>query len=111
MITEDFNKVLQERIYKIQKILAAKSEEYVRNDNKMHNFDKGSDLTGKSREDVLLGFALKHWISVNDILDDMSKGKLPTRELVDEKLGDWINYMCLLEASIIDKINTHERMD
>jgi hypothetical protein len=48
---------------------------------------------------------MKHWISVTDILDKMDDGELPSRNLLDEKLGDWIVYMFLLEASIVDKVN------
>jgi hypothetical protein len=40
-----------------------------------------------------------------DILNDIEKGTLPKEEVVDEKIGDLINYLILCEASIKDKIN------
>lgn len=106
MNTEEFNKVINERTEKIKKILTSKAKEYAnqKTDDRLHNFNKGSKITGQQREDVLMGFAMKHWISVTDILDKMREGQLPSKELLDEKLGDWIIYMCILEASIIDKI-------
>ena len=107
MKTNDFNKVVENRLDLIKTTLIQKAKEYAdsENDNRLHNFDKGTLFTGKKREDVLLGFAMKHWISVTDILDNMDKGILPTKEFLNEKLGDWTTYMVLLEASIIDKID------
>lgn len=108
MKTKEFNAVVKSRLTLIEQTLASKGEEYadLKNDNKMHNFDKGAQITGKTREDVLIGFAMKHWISVTDILDKIREtGELPSRTLLDEKLGDWTCYMLLLEASIVDKIN------
>lgn len=110
MRTDKFNEVIERRLEAVRSTLISKAKEYAdnKNDNRMHNFDKGSKFTGEKREDVLLGFAMKHWISVTDILDKMDDGELPSRNLLDEKLGDWIVYMCLLEASIVDKINHKE---
>jgi hypothetical protein len=107
MKTKSFNEVVERRLENIKNTLVSKGQEYADNinDDKLHNFKKGERFTGKKREDVLLGFAMKHWISVTDILDKMDTGELPTRELLDEKLGDWQVYMVLLEASIVDKIN------
>jgi hypothetical protein len=35
----------------------------------------------------------------------MEAGNLPKEEVVDEKIGDLINYLILCEASIKEKIN------
>jgi hypothetical protein len=42
------------------------------------------------------------------MLDDMDKGKFPKTEIVDEKIGDLINYLILCEASIKDKIKEND---
>lgn len=107
MNTAQFENIIEARLKAIKETLINKAKEYAdnENDNRLHNFDKGSKFTGKKREDVLLGFAMKHWISVTDILDKMDKGELPNKTLLNEKLGDWIVYMCILEASIVDKID------
>lgn len=89
-------------------MLESKGEEYSKEDNKLHNFDVGAKITGKLREEVLLGFLLKHQISLLDIIEDIKVNKLPSRELIDSKLGDIINYHILLEASIIDRIDKEE---
>lgn len=109
MKTKDFEKIIEARLEAIKQTLVDKAKEYAdnKNDNRLHNFDKGSKFTGKKREDVLLGFAMKHWISVTDILDKMDGGVLPDKTLLNEKLGDWIVYMFLLEASITDRIDNN----
>lgn len=99
-----FYKLVDERLSKITSTLASKGNEYSTPGNKLHNFDRGANITGQTREIVLLGFLLKHQISILDIIDKIEVGVLPTRKLLDEKLTDIINYYILLEASIVDRI-------
>lgn len=106
MTTDFFKKVLSDTIKEIEKTLGVKALEYVRNNNAMHNFDAGSRITKQIREEVIYGFALKHHISIADIRNDIKEGKLPTKEVVEEKFGDAINYLILEKASILDRINT-----
>ena len=100
MTVEFFDNVVRERTEKIIQVLSEKAKEYRRNDNPMHNFDKASAITGMSRERALFGFALKHLISFQDILDDLDKGITPDYSKVDEKIGDLINYLILCESSL-----------
>lgn len=111
MNTKEFDEVILRRLDLIETTLTQKAAEYAVGEDRLHNFNKGAAFTGKSREEVLLGFAMKHWISLTDILDGINNGVLPTKAKLDEKLGDWISYMCLLEASIVDKMNKNERVD
>lgn len=107
MNNESFEIVLNKALGRSKYVLGEKAKEYVRNGDRLHNFNRGAEISGESRERVLKGFMLKHLISVFDIIDDLDKGILPSRELVDEKLGDSINYMLLLEASLNDKIDNN----
>ena len=104
MEVEHFDQILEDRIRKIRLSLLIKGKEYRRNNDPLHNFNRGAKLSGQSREKVLWGFALKHHVSFLDMLDDMDAGKFPKIETVDEKIGDLINYLILCEASIKDKI-------
>jgi len=99
-----FDEVLENRLQAIRLSLLIKGKEYRRNNDPLHNFNRGAKLSGQSREKVLWGFALKHHVSFLDMLDDMDNGKFPKIETVDEKIGDLINYLILCEASIKDKI-------
>lgn len=104
MNTEYFDEILESRIKKIKMSLQIKGKEYIRNNDPLHNFNRGAELSGQSREKVLWGFALKHHVSFLDMLDDMDLGKFPEIDMVDEKIGDLINYLILCEISIKDKI-------
>jgi hypothetical protein len=104
MTTEFFEQILQERVDKSINTLQVKAKEYRRNNNPMHNFERAADIFDISRERALWGFALKHLVSFQDILNDIDKGIIPSESLVDEKIGDLINYLILSEASIKDKI-------
>ena len=101
---KEFNEILDIRLKKTKEILSSKSKEYSTDSNKLHNFDRGASMTGKIREEVILGFALKHHISILDMVDNINNNILPTEVLVDEKIGDLINYLILLEASIKERI-------
>jgi len=105
MTGEEFDKIVDARIHKIKETLSIKAKEYRRNDNALHNFEAGAYISGKSPLVVLDGFLLKHIVSYNDMINDISEGKLPTEAYVDEKLGDIINYFVLQEAQIKKLIN------
>lgn len=46
---------------------------------------------------------IKHFVSVQDIIEDLEYDVKPTRELLDEKVGDAIVYLILLKALMIDE--------
>lgn len=105
MTEKEFQHVLTTRLTKIKETLSSKAKEYATDADKLHNFNIGARITGQTREKVLWGFALKHYISFLDILENLDKGQLPSEALVDEKIGDLINYLVLVEASIKDRLN------
>ena len=108
MKTIDFNKVIEHRLSECKRILIEKAKEYAKgDDDRMHNFNRAAQITDECREKALFGFFLKHLVSVMDIVDDMNKNPnyIPAKPLVEEKCGDAINYLLLLEASIEDKRN------
>lgn len=105
MTQEEFDKVIENRLQKIKETLLIKGKEYIRNNDPLHNFNVAARINNVSREKALWGFALKHYVSFLDILNDIDNNILPSTEKVDEKIGDLINYLVLCEASIKDKIN------
>ncbi len=106
MTVEKFDEEVDKVCTSIKDVLSIKAKEYRRNDNPLHNFDVGTQqsTSGETREDVIWGMARKHFISVQDIKNDVKLGKIPNREILDEKYGDLINYLILEKASILDKI-------
>lgn len=109
MNSKDFNELVEARCSKIKATLASKGKEYSTDDDKLHNFNKAGIRSGQSREKALMGMKLKHEISIDDIILNLDKGILPTIEIMDEKIGDIINYFVLLEACLLDRIRKNER--
>ena len=108
MTEQRFDKVVEEVCEQVKQTLLIKAKEYRRQNNPFHNFDVGSQRSGLIREKVLDGFLLKHEISIADMTNDLVDGKLPTKELLDEKFGDNVIYLIIKKASIIDKIEQDE---
>lgn len=104
MTEQSFDILVQERVQKIQQTLVEKGKEYKRNSDPLHNFNMAAQLGNVTREKALWGFALKHYVSFMDILNDIEKGTLPKEAVIDEKIGDLINYLILCEASIKDRL-------
>ena len=101
---QDFEEVIKQTLAACKEVMISKGREYRRNNDPFHNFNQGAKLTGKTREEVIWGFALKHFISVQDIKADMLQGKMPTEALLNEKYGDLLNYLLIEKASIMSKI-------
>lgn len=97
----EFNKVVEERIEKIRKVLADKGAEYATNDDRYHNFRIAARMLGTTPEKALKGMMVKHEVSVMDLIElaEKSPEKL-TAALIDEKIGDNINYLILLEGML-----------
>lgn len=101
-----FDQLVKERCEKLVNTISVKGKEYRRNNDVFHNFNRTSQITGETPERALLGFMLKHFVSVLDIIDDLDKGIIPKEEIVDEKLGDLCTYVVILETML--KKRNHE---
>lgn len=100
-----FENVVNATLDKCKETLVIKAKEYRRNNNPFHNFERGAELSGFDDVQVLKGFLLKHEVSINDIINDYSvDGILPTEAMLDEKIGDILNYYLILKAMFIQKI-------
>jgi len=104
MNKEQFDNILLERLDRIKSTLYSKAEEYSTDKDKLHNFNRASVINQESREKALWGMATKHLVSVLDIIHNTNKGTYPTKEVVDEKFGDLINYLILCEISLKEDI-------
>jgi hypothetical protein len=105
MNSEIFNGIVERRLSLITSILLNKSKEYSKNDNRLHNFDMASEIGQESREKALKGMMMKHVVSTFDMInlfeDNDSKAiNNLTDAYIEEKIGDFINYLILLEAMI-----------
>lgn len=104
MNQETFNRIVDERCATIKRVLASKAKEYARGE-RLHNFKRAAGFMGKTPETACWGFAMKHFTSIADMIDDVEAGALPNEAVVDEKIGDAINYLILLEALLAERFS------
>lgn len=104
MDTQEFmNSVLNNRLFLTEKVLGSKADEYARGD-RLSNFKKAAQLMNCTPEKALFGFVAKHIVALSDFVNDLDSGVNQTPERWTEKTGDIINYMILLEALIIERV-------
>jgi hypothetical protein len=75
--------------------------------DRLVNFHTGSEITGLTPMQTLWGYLAKHLASVRDIVN----GKVVSREVLREKIGDSRNYLVLLEALALDGGTPSESMN
>lgn len=95
MNAEQFNLHVKERISKCLDTLGVKAQEYAHDYDRLRAFRAAGVLEHSSAEKALGGMLAKHIVSIYDMLNDPfhhSQAKW------DEKIGDAINYLLLLDA-------------
>jgi len=105
MNTNNFNEIVETRVAAIKSVLTRKAKEYSSDTDRLHNFKVAAKLSREETtpEQALFGMMRKHLTSVIDMVEDTATGKYPDDALRDEKIGDSINYLILLEALLIER--------
>jgi len=107
MNQEKFDEILERRIELIRSVLSRKRAEYAPGGgDRLHNFKRAANMLSCSPERALVGMLSKHLVSILDMVDAIDqRGEFPLWELVEEKIGDSINYLILIEAMIKERIS------
>ena len=98
-----FDQVLKTQLQQCAKVLGLKGAEYSKNADRFSNFKDAARIEQTTPEKALLGMMVKHEVSVRDIVEKLPDS-LPTEAMLDEKIGDWINYLILLKGLISERI-------
>lgn len=98
MTFDTFEELLDRRLEAIRSTLATKASEYAKSDDRLHNFKRAAAIQDETPAEALVGMWSKHLVSVLDIVDAYGLGQHTPSAVIDEKLGDAINYLILLEA-------------
>lgn len=96
---KDFDKIVNNELAYVQKLLTSKKAEYNLTDDRFDSFKHGAEITGWTPEQVLLGYWTKHLASIIEMVN--------SKEVFDdarwqEKLTDSINYNLLLLGLVKD---------
>lgn len=108
MNSEEFNQHVQKVFDRTSKVLLKKTDEYATNDNVFHVFDNATGLSLHNvNTSVAWEMAIKHLQSIKDILRNVEYKNFEklNEALIDEKFGDFINYLILIEGMLKQKIN------
>jgi len=104
----DFDKIVNDRLNKTRELLLVKGKEYVRGDDRFHNFVRAAEMNRTTPTRALHGMLTKHLVSILDITDSFDIKNYPSKELISEKIGDIITYLCLQEALMYSIIDTNK---
>jgi hypothetical protein len=92
--------VVQRRIQLIKDVLETKNSEYADKDDVFKAFTESLPLSfHDTKQAVAWEFMVKHLQSIKMIIEAKAKtGKIPDEKMLEEKIGDAINYLILIEG-------------
>lgn len=107
MTKSEFDRVLSRRLGKIERVLGIKAEEYSSAEDRLHNFKRGAAMLQITPEAHCIYLMSKHLISILDMVDNVTQRppNVCAWEKWDEKVGDAINYLVLLEALVWERLD------
>ena len=111
MTPEDFSKkIVDKRISLIKETLTKKGAEYNTSQDRFSHFDKSTEISiHNTKHAVTWEFMVKHIQSIKDMIEAHEKFKtLPSTDMLEEKIGDAINYLILLEGMFKEDIEKYK---
>jgi hypothetical protein len=103
-----FDQIVGKRLDLIKKVLVSKGKEYSTETDVFHNFRAAAGVSfHNAPEKVAWEFMTKHLQSIKDILNHVEIGGFngyPSEALVEEKIGDAVNYLILIEGMLKERI-------
>lgn len=101
MNRSEFNGLVEEAIERTRNVLIRKGAEYAGDVNVFHNFDAGTGISlHNTNVAVAWEYACKHLQSIKDLIKYVEDNGTTNANvaLVNEKFGDAINYLLLMEG-------------
>ena len=103
MTYDKFMELLEERFNKTRETYSTKMIEYANVNDVFESFKKGVGFSfHDTPEGVAWEYACKHFESIKTIISKCPV-EVPTDELLEEKIGDAINYLIILEGLIKER--------
>ena len=107
MDAKTFETLANNRVAQCLITLNEKGEEYSRSGDRLWNFKRAAAKTGTTPAEALMGMKVKHDVSIDDMVTMLTRGVVPSPEMVAEKIVDSINYLLLLEGLIEEARETY----
>jgi hypothetical protein len=105
MNTAQFDIIVDSNIAAIKTTLTAKADEYARGD-RLSNFKKIAAFRNVTPEEACMALVVKHIVALDDFVADLDTGLVQQYPRWREKIGDIQNYMVLLDALVIERMQT-----
>ena len=103
MKIQEFKKLLESRFDKTRETYSRKMNEYATDLDVFQSFKEGVGFSFQDTpEGVAWNYASKHFESIKNIISKIPD-EIPSHELVDEKIGDAINYLIIIEGLIKER--------
>lgn len=111
MDNKKFESLCRELLAKSEDTLLNKAHEYAVDEDRLANFRQPTSMMGVSPAEVCVMYQMKHIGSVAKIAKESSKGILPTKELLQEKCQDMLNYTLLFYATMCEMLEKQDGKD
>lgn len=102
MNAKTFEKNSKEVLNHCWNLMFSKAKEYANDEDRLANFKQPTTMMGTNQAEVCLWYDMKHIASMSKIAKDINKGDLPSKELLLEKVTDYINYGLLFYANVLE---------
>ena len=107
MNTKQFNIIVKNFYARSLGVLIAKGQGYTedKNADRLDHFKRAAAIDGETPEQAAKGMWKKHLVSILDIIKMTETcPKKITEDLIEEKLGDSVNYHGILYALLIERL-------
>lgn len=108
MNNERFTQLFEEQVERCSDLLVKKNAEYSQGGDRLSNFRQPSSLMKMHPAEVAFCYDAKHIASIQKIVHDLSNGIVPTEEMWQEKITDYLNYGFLMNACVMEAIAKSE---
>ena len=103
MDNKDFQIIVNNTVKATAELLIVKGEEYAGSADRLANFKRGAQLTGKTPLQTALVYAAKHYDSICTFIRKDATGKQQVlSEPIEGRFDDLINYCILMKALVIE---------
>ena len=112
MTRQEFSNYVDYVKERTSNVLQNKGTEYSYKNGAFENFEEGISIgLASSREGIAWGYVTKQIQSVRALIREVDEGKTShlNNAMIDEKFGDVINYMILLEAMLKERIGQNNQ--